>query len=633
MGKGKVILLIRVSSERQEYEAQTNELVQFANSFGYKDNDLILIQDKESAIKLSEEERQGLNKLKEAVNENPDNIDAVFCWEMSRLSRQPQILYKIRDFLLERKINLIVKEPFLKLLDDNKEPISTSLIQFGFFIALVENEMRDKKARFERGRKNKASQGKYTGGYIRYGYYIDPITKAYTINQDEAHIIRLVYNLYETGKYSQRTIVTELKSLGYSNDVANIGKVQNILNSEEYAGETSKKKLKISFPPIITLEQFEKCREISDSNNYKINKSNTTIYYSQLLMQCSCCGKHLHPKRGANLYGCPDRSALSKYTLNTQIDKCADNNYISMNHIDSLLWHIATEWEALTIWSATEEQIERNIIKINEYQEKLDSIENRFDDLKKRRSRLGLSFADGMVDEDAYTKRKGVFNEEENSIIQDKLLYIREIDRLNKSNESINNSLTTLEQMNKLEPIEGFNKFIDVTDYLAALKKNQLDVITDDKLRYELIRKQIEKVFVKKINERTKMLLVKGFDDSVVDSRFYLYHKKSKNHKPIIYSCSEPNDGQIDFNNIQKYIDEQNIVDYPIVREFKSKPSLGQYEKVKQRMEKDPKYAEWKKNNGYYYSRVWKINNNPNLDQIQKEEKINKLKEEYKDYI
>ena len=627
MGNGKVILLIRVSTYRQEYEAQTEELVQFAKSFGYKDEDIILIQDKESAIKLTEEERQGLNKLKEAVNENPDGIDACYCWELSRLSRDPQILYSIRNFLLDRKINLIVKEPFLKLLDDNKEPIPTSLIQFGFFIALVENEMRDKKARFERGRRNKASQGKYTGGYIRYGYIIDPLTKAYTINDDEAHIIKLVYNLYETGKYSHRTIVTELKSLGYSNDVANIGKVQNILNSEEYAGGTSKKKLKISFPPIITKEQFEKCREISDSNNYKLNKSNTTIYYSQLLLQCFCCRKHLHPKRSANLYGCPDRSALSNYTLNTQIDKCADQNYVSMNHLDSLMWYIAKQWEALSIYNATEEQIKENDIKINEYQSKLNSIDSRFDDLKKRRSRLGLSFADGMIDEDAYSKRKQALNDEENSILQDKLLYINEIDRLDKSNKSINESLI------KLSEIETKEELSDVLDYINLIIKTQLDIITEDKLRYDLIRKQIEKVVVKKINEKTKILFVKGFHNGItINSSIFIYYKKSKNHKPIIYAPSLIDDVK-SWDEIEKCCVEENIVRLEIVRNFKAKPSLGQYEKVKQRMAKDPKYAEWKKNNGYYYSRVWKINNNPNIDSIQKEEKINKLKEEYKDYI
>lgn len=623
----KAILLIRVSSERQDYEAQTDELVQFAKSFGYADKDLILIQDKESAIKLSEEERQGLNKLKEAVNDNPDNISAVFCWELSRLSRQPKILYSIRDFLLERKINLIVKEPYLKLLDDNKEPISTSLIQFGFFIALVENEMRDKKARFDRGRKNKASQGKYTGGYIRYGYTIDPITKAYTINEDDAHIIKLVYNLYETGKYSHRTIVTELKELGYGNDVANIGKVQNILNSEEYAGETSKKKLKISFPPIITKEQFEKCREISDGNNYKINKSVNNIYYSQLLLQCSCCEKNLHPKNGANLYGCPDRSALSNYTLDTQIVKCADQNYVSMNHMDSLMWYTAKQWEALSIYNATEEQIKENDIKISDYQNKSKSIESRFNDLKKRRSRLGLSFADGMIDEDAYTKRKQDLNDEENNIFQDKLLYINEIERLENSNKTINESII------KLSEIETKGELIDALDYIELIIKSQIDVITDDKLRYDLIRKNIDKVVVKKVNDKTKMLFVKGFNNGIsINSVIYIYHKKSKNTKPIIYAPSIT-DNFRSWGDIDTLCVDKNIIQLEIVRDFKAKPSLGQYEKVKQRMEKDPEYAERKKKSRYYYSKVWKINNHPTYTEEEKEEKIKIYTERYKEYL
>lgn len=614
---GKALLLIRVSSERQDYEAQTDELIQFVKSFGYTDDDLILIQDKESAIKLSEEERQGLNRMKEAINENPNNIDAAFIWELSRLSRQPKILYSIRDFLLERKINLIVKEPFLKLLDDNKNPISTSLIQFGFFIALVENEMRDKKARFERGKRNRATQGKYTGGYIRFGYTIDPDTKKYVINDDEADIIKLIYNLYETEKYSHKTIVTELKELGYGNDIANIGKVQNILNADEYTGIAPKSKLKINFPPIITTEQFNRCREISDGNNSKLNKSNTTVYYSQLLLWCTCCQTNLHPRKSANLYGCADRSALSDFTKDTVIERCKEQNYISMSIIDSFLWHLAKEKEGMTIINSNKEQIDDNNIKINELQNKLENIQIRFDDIKKKRNRLGLSFSDDMIDEENYNKRKEKLNEEEALINQDKLFFKNEIDRYNSINENITNSLS------KLTALSTQDKFKQNISNLHTLIQSHLNKITDDKTRYDIIRKHIERVFVSKTDEKDKLLIVHYHNYNEFPDEIYIYNKESKQTKPVIYRFS---------NKLMFDVKVRGDVrvNFPIVREFKIKPKLGEYDKVKKRMEEDPEYAIKKKKEMAYYRKCYKIKVNPNLSKEEKEDKINSLTIEYR---
>ena len=52
----KAILLIRVSTETQEYESQKRELIAFAKGFGYRQNELTIIEHKESATKLSDDE-------------------------------------------------------------------------------------------------------------------------------------------------------------------------------------------------------------------------------------------------------------------------------------------------------------------------------------------------------------------------------------------------------------------------------------------------------------------------------------------------------------------------------------------------------------------------------------------------
>ena len=67
----KAILLVRVSTLSQTYEQQTKDLVSVAVKDGYSEKDLIIIENKESAIKNDEEHRLGLVEMKERIESDP----------------------------------------------------------------------------------------------------------------------------------------------------------------------------------------------------------------------------------------------------------------------------------------------------------------------------------------------------------------------------------------------------------------------------------------------------------------------------------------------------------------------------------------------------------------------------------
>ena len=91
---------------QQDLKQQTEEILNEVYKDGFKKEDIILIEDKESAIKLSEEERRGLNKLKECIYAD-NNISTVYIYELSRLSRRQLVLFSVRDFLIKNGIQLI----------------------------------------------------------------------------------------------------------------------------------------------------------------------------------------------------------------------------------------------------------------------------------------------------------------------------------------------------------------------------------------------------------------------------------------------------------------------------------------------------------------------------------------------
>ena len=80
----KTIILSRVSTINQSLEQQTKELVEIAVKDGYDRKDIIVIENKESAIKNDEEHRLGLVEMKEAILNDP-TINCVYCREVSRV--------------------------------------------------------------------------------------------------------------------------------------------------------------------------------------------------------------------------------------------------------------------------------------------------------------------------------------------------------------------------------------------------------------------------------------------------------------------------------------------------------------------------------------------------------------------
>ena len=246
----RVIVLSRVSTSGQDLTQQTDEVLREVYKDGYSDKNIIIIEDTESAIKLSEEERHGLNKMKDHIN-NHKSIECVYIYELSRLSRRQLVLFSIRDFLVERKIQLICLKPYFRLLELNGEMSQTGSLMFSLFSSLSESEMMLKQERMMRGRRRNKELGKSIGGRKPFGYDVDK-EKRYVINPIESSIVKRIFTDYGYGNKSMREIATELKEEGYfpNNHINTVRlKVQVILNRATYMGE-------FPYPRIITPELF-----------------------------------------------------------------------------------------------------------------------------------------------------------------------------------------------------------------------------------------------------------------------------------------------------------------------------------------------------------------------------------------
>ncbi len=120
----KVVILARVSTDKQEYQRQVNELTDYCTKVGWSVE--AVFSNKVSGAKRIEE-RTEIMDLINYVKSN--TIDKVVCLEISRLGRNTLEALKVIQILNENGVSLYIKNYNLETLNsDKKVNVVTSLI-------------------------------------------------------------------------------------------------------------------------------------------------------------------------------------------------------------------------------------------------------------------------------------------------------------------------------------------------------------------------------------------------------------------------------------------------------------------------------------------------------------------------
>lgn len=294
-GTRNVALFSRVSTDHQDLIQQTEEIKKEAIRCGFTEDQFIIIEHKESAVKLDIDERQGIQELKEAIDKH--DIECVIVYEVSRISRRPNVLYAVRDYLIERGINLICIKPYMRLLDNDGKINHTANLIFSIFGSLAEQEGYIRKERMQRGVKHARSMGRHAGGQIMYGY---TTTKDhyYIIKEDEATIVKRIFNEYVYGSKSMRTLARDLQEEGHFKGIKFLTCVQeiyNILHHDCYCGR------KKGMPAIISESLYDKSVEKRKSSELKVNHTDNMALCKGILRD-STTGLLLSSNTAAKMY-------------------------------------------------------------------------------------------------------------------------------------------------------------------------------------------------------------------------------------------------------------------------------------------------------------------------------------------
>lgn len=406
----KAVIWLRVSTEQQEVESQRKDLVEKAIEEGFSRENLIFIEGVgASAIKQDEKYMKEVENLYRVLEETP-GIKAVFAWEVSRLARIKSKLEKLGEYLSERKINLIILEPSIRLLDKNGNIDPGEEIKLSLLSTLSAQEMRIKKGRMKRGREKNRKEGKFNGGAFGalYGYKVEEDGKIVP-DPSEANIIQEIYSLYSSGKYSLKTLSKELQERGYKFRGRKVSdsNVNNILKNTAYIGYSSTTDRK--YYPIIEQELWEAVQRVKKDKDLGIQKTKEyrNTYLSTKILKCKSCGSNYVATKGK--YFCYRRSMKHRFSPE---DQCKETVGISIEIMDGILWEVGKELETLSFTSLNEQEIPKLEYNIEVLQEKFNTASREVDKMNLKRERVLENYENLEISKEQKDKKLSKIKEE-----------------------------------------------------------------------------------------------------------------------------------------------------------------------------------------------------------------------------
>ena len=377
----KVIVMVRTSTDVQSIEDQHREMEEFCVSEGWDKGDIVWVEEQgASAAKVDDAYRAMIDRVKEEVDRDRD-IKCFAVWHLNRLARTEEVWIEVKSFFVKRQVQIICKNPYLKLLTPDGKVDPGMELAMGLMAILSKQDQEERKAKFKRAKTAMLKKGMYIGGNVRkYGYKIEG--KAFTEDEQEGRIVRLVFELYSTGKYSAYTLSKELQERGIRIDDRQIVR---ILASDAYIGvEVGKHGLK--YPQIISKETWEKCEAIR-SRNKLMSRDGKRLILCSKLVKCHVCGATCTPN--TRHYVC------SKHMHH---GPCDNGFALKIDVVDDLAWRIAFTCHMDYLLSLDSKKKKEYKKELKIVEQKIAAAERKMDDFTKKKERIVESFLDLVID-------------------------------------------------------------------------------------------------------------------------------------------------------------------------------------------------------------------------------------------
>ena len=235
-------------------------------------------------------ERKGLHRALTAARAGL--IDVLLVLRVDRFSRNLRDLVLLLDELEQAGVVFrSATEPF-----DTSTPMGRMLVQMLGTFAQFEREVIID--RVIAGMERKAAKGKWKGGKRPFGYQVDKENHILIVDEHEAVIVRLIFDLYTKDRLGTRSIATILNQRGHRTSTGGRWsghQILRILNNRVYLGELTFRDITKTdtHPAIINTDTWTQAQTILDARgqNPAHRASNGYDYMLTGRLRCPQCGK------------------------------------------------------------------------------------------------------------------------------------------------------------------------------------------------------------------------------------------------------------------------------------------------------------------------------------------------------
>lgn len=455
----KAAIYIRVSTDDQategySIEAQKRNLTKYAIDNNLDIHDYY-VDDGYSAKDLNRPKLQEMMKDVESKK-----IDTVCVWALDRLTRDVVDMWTLLNTFSKYGVK------FLSMSDSTSTSTASGRLELNVKGIFAQYERERIGERVVEGMLQRAKEGFYTSRRVL-GYDYNPITKQYTINPDEAKIVKLIFELHNKGWGIVR-IANHLNKLGYhskdGNMFANNSISYMINHGWYYCGKfmyRPKNKEPIlldakNIEPILSYEEYLTVRSIKKANYSEAKKYGSEEFTFKRRLKCTCgatyktYSTYTHRKFGKVLlryYHC-----IRAHEGRCENKKSKRNDIIEQE-FKEFLWNFANEDFSLSI--------ERNIEKITEFEKNISTEQSNLEKELNRKKKLQYLLLDEVIDQDEY-----------NELSED---ITKSIDSLSVSIRNFEKEIADIKRLSTIEKQKELAKSLaNIWDNLSQPEKREL---------------------------------------------------------------------------------------------------------------------------------------------------------------
>ena len=207
----KCYIYTRVSTAAQtegySLEAQTERLRKYAD---YKEMEVVREYCDAGKSGKSITGRPEFQRMLQDASEERDGEAFILVFKLSRFGRNAADVLNSLQFIQDYGVNLVCVEDGIDSSKDSGKLTITVLS------AVAEIERENILVQTMEGRKQKAREGKWNGGQAPFGYDLDSKNSTLVVNEEEAEIVRIIYDKFVHTDMGADAICNYLNQRGYT---------------------------------------------------------------------------------------------------------------------------------------------------------------------------------------------------------------------------------------------------------------------------------------------------------------------------------------------------------------------------------------------------------------------------------